>query len=164
MLLVMIVMIGLLLLVIGVFYGKLVILCFGFDIFIWLMNVIRVLFVLWGMVMGFVFLLGGVIGVLFSLVGFIVVVFVGVVVFIWKYWDFIRGFFVGVFSGIMERLILLCEIFEWFGFVFDVIGSGISLVFNWFKLLLLLMEFSKEMLDKCISVGEVFGNVFGGVL
>lgn len=156
--------IGSLSLVIGVLYGKLATLRLGFDILTRSMNVIRVLPALWGMVTGSVSLLGGAIGALFSPVGLIVAALAGAAVLIWKYWDPIRGFFAGVFSGIMERLTPLRETFERFGPVFDAIGSGISLVFNWFKSLLSPMESSKETLDKCTSAGEVFGNVLGGAL
>ena len=156
--------IGSLSLVIGVLYGKLATLRLGFDILTRSMNVIRVLPALWGMVTGSVSLLGGAIGALFSPVGLIVAALAGAAVLIWKYWDPIRAFFAGVFSGIMERLTPMRETFERFGPVFDAIGSGISLVFNWFKSLLSPMESSKETLDKCTSAGEVFGNVLGGAL
>ena len=156
--------IGSLSLVIGVLYGKLATLRLGFDILTRSMNVIRVLPALWGMVTGSVSLLGGTIGALFSPVGLIVAALAGAAVLIWKYWDPIRAFFAGVFSGIMERLTPLRETFERFGPVFDAIGSGISQVFNWFKSLLSPMESSKETLDKCTSAGEIFGNVLGGAL
>ncbi|HFN3972734.1 TPA: phage tail tape measure protein [Escherichia coli] len=156
--------IGSLSLVIGVLYGKLATLRLGFDILTRSMNVIRVLPALWGMVTGSVSLLGGAIGALFSPVGLIVAALAGAAVLIWKYWDPIRAFFAGVFSGIMERLIPLRETFERFGPVFDAIGSGISQMFNWFKSLLSPMESSKETLDKCTSAGEIFGNVLGGAL
>lgn len=156
--------IGSLSLVIGVLYGKLATLRLGFDILTRSMNVIRVLPALWGMVTGSVSLLGGAIGALFSPVSLIVAALAGAAVLIWKYWDPIRTFFAGVFSGIMERLNPLRETFERFGPVFDAIGSGISQVFNWFKSLLSPMESSKETLDKCTSAGEIFGNVLGGAL
>ncbi|TFQ95540.1 phage tail tape measure protein, partial [Escherichia coli] len=156
--------IGSLSLVIGGLYGKLATLRLGFDILTRSMNVIRVLPALWGMVTGSVSLLGGAIGALFSPVGLIVAALAGAAVLIWKYWDPIRAFFAGVFSGIMERLTPLRETFERFGPVFDAIGSGISQVFNWFKSLLSPMESSKETLDKCTSAGEIFGNVLGGAL
>ncbi|WP_105456548.1 phage tail tape measure protein [Escherichia coli] len=156
--------IGSLSLVIGVLYGKLATLRLGFDILTRSMNVVRVLPALWGMVTGSVSLLGGAFGALFSPVGLIVAALAGAAVLIWKYWDPIRAFFAGVFSGIMERLTPLRETFERFGPVFDAIGSGISLVFNWFKSLLSPMESSKETLDKCTSAGEIFGNVLGGAL
>ncbi|CDZ85930.1 phage tail tape measure protein [Citrobacter koseri] len=156
--------IGSLSLVIGVLYGKLATLRLGLDILTRSMNVVRVLPALWGMLTGSVSLLGGAIGALFSPVGLIVAALAGAAVLIWKYWDPIRAFFAGVFSGIMERLNPLRETFERFGPVFDAIGSGISQVFNWFKSLLSPMESSKETLDKCTSAGEIFGNVLGGAL
>lgn len=156
--------IGSLSLVIGVLYGKLATLRLGFDILTRSMNVIRVLPALWGMVTGSVSLLGGAIGALFSPVGLIVAALAGAAILIWKYWDPIRAFFAGVFSGIMEMLTPLRETFERFGPVFDAIGIGISQVFNWFKSLLSPMESSKETLDKCTSAGEIFGNVLGGAL
>ncbi|HDN0667059.1 phage tail tape measure protein [Escherichia coli] len=156
--------IGSLSLVIGVLYGKLATLRLGFDILTRSMNVIRVLPALWGMVTGSVSLLGGAIGALFSPVGLIVAALAGAAILIWKYWDPIRAFFAGVFSGIMEMLTPLRETFERFGPVFDAIGIGISQVFNWFKSLLSPMESSKETLDKCTSTGEIFGNVLGGAL
>ncbi|ELD9115225.1 phage tail tape measure protein, partial [Escherichia coli] len=106
-------------LVIGVLYGKLATLRLGFDILTRSMNVVRVLPALWGMLTGSVSLLGGAIGALFSPVGLIVAALAGAAVLIWKYWDPIRAFFAGVFSGIMERLTPLRETFERFGPVFD---------------------------------------------
>ncbi|EJL4316848.1 phage tail tape measure protein, partial [Escherichia coli] len=94
--------IGSLSLVIGVLYGKLATLRLGFDILTRSMNVVRVLPALWGMLTGSVSLLGGAIGALFSPVGLIVSALAGAAVLIWKYWDPIRAFFAGVFSGIME--------------------------------------------------------------
>ncbi|HGU2830899.1 TPA: phage tail tape measure protein, partial [Escherichia coli O103:H2] len=98
-------------LVIGVLYGKLATLRLGFDILTRSMNVVRVLPALWGMLTGSVSLLGGAIGALFSPVGLIVAALAGAAVLIWKYWDPIRAFFAGVFSGIMERLTPLRETF-----------------------------------------------------
>ncbi|ENE56165.1 phage tail tape measure protein, TP901 family, core region [Escherichia coli P0304777.10] len=156
--------IGSLSLAIGVLAGPLAKLRLGFSLLTGSMNAVRVLPALWGMLTGSVSLLGGAIGALFSPVGLIVAALAGAAVLIWKYWDPIRAFFAGVFSGIMERLTPLRETFERFGPVFDAIGSGISQVFNWFKSLLSPMESSKETLDKCTSAGEIFGNVLGGAL
>ncbi|HHP7258323.1 TPA: phage tail tape measure protein [Shigella sonnei] len=156
--------VGSLSLVIGVLHGKLATLRLGFSLLTESMNVVRVLPALWGMVTGSVSLLGGAIGALFSPVSLIVAALAGAAVLIWKYWDPIRAFFAGVFSGIMERLTPLRETFERFGPVFDVVRDGIIQVFNWFKSLLSPMESSKETLDKCASAGEIFGNVLGGAL
>ncbi|EPQ9787706.1 phage tail tape measure protein, partial [Escherichia coli] len=156
--------VGSLSLALGVLAGPLAKLRLGFSLLTGSMNAVRLLPALWGMVTGSVSLLGGAIGALFSPVGLIVAALAGAAILIWKYWDPIRAFFAGVFSGIMERLTPLRETFERFGPVFDAIGSGISQVFNWFKSLLSPMESSKETLDKCTSAGEVFGNVLGGAL
>ncbi|HAH1238533.1 TPA: phage tail tape measure protein, partial [Escherichia coli] len=128
--------VGSLSLAIGVLAGPLAKLRLGFSLLTGSMNAVRLLPALWGMVTGSVSLLGGAIGALFSPVGLIVAALAGAAVLIWKYWDPIRAFFAGVFSGIMERLTPLRETFERFGPVFDAIGSGISQVFNWFKSLL----------------------------
>ncbi|HGF6442773.1 TPA: phage tail tape measure protein [Escherichia coli] len=156
--------VGSLSLAIGVLAGPLAKLRLGFSLLTGSMNAVRLLPALWGMVTGSVSLLGGAIGALFSPVGLIVAALAGAAVLIWKYWDPIRAFFAGVFSGIMEMLTPLRETFERFGPVFDAIGIGISQVFNWFKSLLSPMESSKETLDKCTSAGEIFGNVLGGAL
>ena len=156
--------VGSLSLAIGVLAGPLAKLRLGFSLLTGSMNAVRLLPALWGMVTGSVSLVGGAMGALFSPVGLIGAALAGAAVLIWKYWDPIRAFFAGVFSGIMERLTPLRETFERFGPVFDAIGSGISQVFNWFKSLLSPMESSKETLDKCTSAGEIFGNVLGGAL
>ncbi|HAZ6606724.1 TPA: phage tail tape measure protein [Escherichia coli] len=156
--------VGSLSLVIGVLHGKLATLRLGFSLLTGSMNVVRVLPALWGMVTGSISLLGGAIGALLSPVGLIVAAFVAAAVLIWKYWEPIKAFYAGVFSGIMERLAPLRETFERFGPVFDVVRDGIIQVFNWFKSLLSPMESSKETLDKCTSAGEIFGNVLGGAL
>ncbi|WDC31217.1 phage tail tape measure protein [Escherichia albertii] len=156
--------VGSLSLALGVLAGPLAKLRLGFSLLTGSMNAVRVLPALWGMVAGSVSLLGGAIGALFSPVGLIVAALAGAAVLIWKYWDPIRAFFAGVFSGIMERLAPLRETFERFGPVFELVRDGVIQVFNWFTSLLSPMESSKETLDKCTSAGEVFGNVLGGAL
>ncbi|HFO5580150.1 TPA: phage tail tape measure protein, partial [Escherichia coli] len=107
--------VGSLSLAIGVLAGPLAKLRLGFSLLTGSMNAVRLLPALWGMVTGSVSLLGGAIGALFSPVGLIVAALAGAAVLIWKYWDPIRAFFAGVFSGIMERLTPLRETFERFG-------------------------------------------------
>lgn len=156
--------VGSLSLAIGVLAGPLAKLRLGFSLLTGSMNAVRLLPALWGMVTGSVSLLGGAIGALLSPVGLIAAALVAAAVLIWKYWDPIKAFFAGVFSGIMERLAPLRETFEQFSPIFDMIGSGISQVFNWFMSLLSPMESSKETLEQCTSAGEVFGRVLGGAL
>ncbi len=119
---------------------------------------------LWGLVTSAVSMLGGALSLLFSPIGLVVAAFVAAGLLIWKYWDPIKAFFIGVFTGIMEKLAPLRESFSQFSPIFDAIGNGISMVFNWFRSLLTPMEASKETLDKCASAGEIFGNVLGGAL
>lgn len=120
--------------------------------------------VLWGMITGAVSVLGGALSLLLSPIGLVGAAFVAAALLIWKYWEPIKAFFAGVFSGIMERLAPLRESFAQFSPLFDAISNGISQVWSWFKELLTPMESSKETLDKCASAGEIFGNVLGGAL
>ncbi|MBJ9856867.1 phage tail tape measure protein [Citrobacter freundii] len=120
--------------------------------------------VLWGMITGAVSVLGGALSLLLSPIGLVGAAFVASGLLIWKYWEPIKAFFGGVFSGIMEKLAPLRESFAQFSPLFDAISNGISQVWSWFKELLTPMESSKETLDKCASAGEIFGNVLGGAL
>lgn len=94
--------VGSLSLALGVLAGPLAKLRLGFSLLIGSMNAVRLLPALWGMVTGSVSLLGGAIGALFSPVGLIVAALAGAAILIWKHWDPIRAFFVGVFSGIQS--------------------------------------------------------------
>lgn len=120
--------------------------------------------VLWGMITGAVSVLGGALSLLLSPIGLVGAAFVAAGLLIWKYWEPIKTFFGGVFSGIMEKLAPLRESFAQFSPLFDAISNGISQVWSWFKELLTPMESSKETLEKCASAGEIFGNVLGGAL
>ncbi|MGP2033434.1 phage tail tape measure protein, partial [Citrobacter freundii] len=120
--------------------------------------------VLWGMITGAVSVIGGALSLLLSPIGLVGAAFVAAGLLIWKYWEPIKAFFAGVFSGIMERLAPLRESFVQFSPLFDAISNGISQVWSWFKELLTPMESSKETLEKCASAGEIFGNVLGGAL
>lgn len=119
---------------------------------------------IWSMITASVSMLSTALSLLFSPIGLIVAAFVAAGVLIWRYWEPLKAFFAGVFTGIMERLAPLRETFAQFSPIFDAMSNGISQVFNWFKSLLSPMESSKETLDKCASAGEVFGNVLGGAL
>lgn len=119
---------------------------------------------IWSIITTAVSMLGTALSLLLSPIGLIVAAFVAAGVLIWRYWEPLKAFFAGVFTGIMERLAPLCETFAQFSPIFDAISSAVSQVFNWFKSLLSPMESSKETLDKCASAGEVFGNVLGGAL
>lgn len=119
---------------------------------------------IWGMITTAVSVLGSALSLLFSPIGLIAAAFIAAGVLIWKYWEPVKAFFAGVFTGIMAALAPLRETFEKFSPLFDALSEGIKQVFNWFKELLTPMESSKETLDKCASAGEIFGNVLGGAL
>ena len=118
----------------------------------------------WSIITTAVTVLGSALSLLFSPIGLIVAAFVAAGVLIWRYWEPLKAFFAGVFTGIMERLAPLRDTFSQFSPIFDAIGSAVSEVFNWFKSLLSPVESSKEALDKCASAGATFGNVLGGAL
>lgn len=119
---------------------------------------------LWSMITVAVSALGSVLSVLLSPIGLIAAAFVAAALLVWKYWDALKAFFAGVFSGIMERLTPLQETFARFGPLFDAIGAAISQVFAWFRSLLFPMEASKETLEQCASAGQTFGRMLGSAL
>lgn len=80
------------------------------------------------------------------------------------YWEPIKAFFSGFFSGVMQALSPLRDAFARLAPIFSVIGDAIGKVWDWFTKLLTPMQTSKETLDKCASAGETFGRVFGAAL
>ncbi|HBQ1809982.1 phage tail tape measure protein [Klebsiella aerogenes] len=118
----------------------------------------------WGMITGAVSVLGGALSFLLSPIGLIAASFVAAGLLIWRYWEPIKAFFTGFFSGIWQALTPLRSAFAPLIPVFSAIGDGIKSVWEWFKNLLSPMETSKETLDKCASAGETFGRVMGTAL
>ncbi|EBD9034081.1 phage tail tape measure protein [Salmonella enterica] len=119
---------------------------------------------LWGLITGAVSVLGGALSLLLSPIGLIGAAFVAAGLLIWKYWEPIKAFFSGFFSGVWEALTPLREAFSALSPVFDSIGNGIKSVWNWFKRLLEPATTSKETLDKCTSAGKTFGKVVGSFI
>lgn len=119
---------------------------------------------LWGVITGAVSMLGGAISLLLSPIGLIGAAFVAAGLLIWKYWEPIKAFFTGFFSGVWEALTPLREAFSALSPVFDSIGNGIKSVRDWFTRLLEPATTSKETLDKCASAGKTFGRVLGTAL
>ncbi|HHT2358558.1 TPA: phage tail tape measure protein [Klebsiella pneumoniae] len=119
---------------------------------------------LWGMITGAVSLLGGALSFLLSPIGLIGAAFVAAGLLIWRYWEPIKAFFSGFFSGVWQAMTPLRSAFSSLAPVFSVLGSGIKAVWEWFKNLLTPMQTSKETLDKCASAGETFGRVMGTAL
>ncbi|HBM2885183.1 TPA: phage tail tape measure protein [Klebsiella oxytoca] len=120
--------------------------------------------VLWGMITGAVSVLGGTLSFLLSPIGLIGAAFVAAGLLIWRYWEPIKAFFSGFFTGVWQVLTSLRSAFSSLAPIFSALGSGIKAVWEWFKNLLTPMQTSKETLDKCASAGETFGRVMGTAL
>lgn len=110
-------------------------------------------------------MLGGGFSLLLSPIGLLVAAIVGAGLLIWKFWEPIKAFFSGFFTGLVEGLAPIKLAFEAafapLAPIFDGIGSAIGKVWNWFKSLLEPVETSKESLEKCTAAGETFGKVVG---
>lgn len=119
---------------------------------------------LWEMITGAVSVLGGVLSFLLSPIGLIGAAFVAAGLLIWRYWEPIKAFFSGFFTGVWQALAPLRSAFSSLAPVFSALGSGIKAVWEWFKNLLTPMQTSKDTLDKCASAGETFGRVMGTAL
>ncbi|HDY3606519.1 TPA: phage tail tape measure protein [Klebsiella michiganensis] len=119
---------------------------------------------LWGMITGAVSVLGGVLSFLLSPIWLIGAAFVAAGLLIWRYWEPIKAFFSGFFTGVWQALAPLRSAFSSLAPVFSALGSGIKAVWEWFKNLLTPMQTSKDTLDKCASAGETFGRVMGTAL
>jgi TP901 family phage tail tape measure protein len=119
---------------------------------------------IWGMITGAVSILGGALSFLLSPIGLIGAAFVAAGLLIWRYWEPIKAFFLGMFTGVMQAISPLRDTFATFSPIFDMISNGVKSVWQWFTNLLSPVQTSKETLDKCTSAGEIFGNVLGGAI
>lgn len=96
--------------------------------------------------------------------GLIAVAFIAAGLLIWKYWEPIKAFFGGFFTGVWQALAPVRDALAPFAPIFSAIGDGIKVAWGWFKNLLTPMEASKETLDKCASAGQTFGKLLGGAM
>ncbi|XFV01043.1 phage tail tape measure protein [Klebsiella variicola subsp. variicola] len=119
---------------------------------------------LWGMITGAVSVLGGALSFLLSPIGLIGAAFVAAGLLIWRYWEPVKAFFSGFFSGVWQALTPVRSAFSALSPVFSALGNGIKAIWEWFKNLLTPMQTSKDTLDKCASAGETFGRVMGTAL
>lgn len=119
---------------------------------------------LWGMITGAVSVLGGALSFLLSPIGLIGAAFVAAGLLIWRYWEPIKAFFSGFFTGVWQALTPVRAAFSALAPVFSALGNGIKAIWEWFKNLLTPMQTSKDTLDKCASAGETFGRVMGTAL
>jgi len=105
--------------------------------------------------------LGGALSLLLSPIGLIGAAFIAAGLLIWRFWEPIKAFFAGFFSGVMQALTPFRDAFAGLAPVFGVIANAVSQLWQWFTNLFTPMNASKETLDKCASAGETFGRVFG---
>ncbi|MCY3511299.1 phage tail tape measure protein [Klebsiella michiganensis] len=119
---------------------------------------------LWGMITGAVSVLGGALSFLLSPIGLIGAAFVAAGLLIWRYWEPLKAFFTGLFTGVMQALSPLRDTFAAFSPILESVGDGVKSVWQWFTNLLSPIQASKDTLDKCASAGSTFGNVLGGAL
>lgn len=118
----------------------------------------------WGMITGAVSVLGGALSFLLSPIGLIGAAFVAAGLLIWRYWEPLKAFFTGLFTGVIQALSPLRDAFAAFSPILESVGDGVKSVWQWFTNLLSPIQTSKDTLDKCASAGSAFGNVLGGAL
>ncbi|SUQ07558.1 Uncharacterised protein [Yokenella regensburgei] len=87
---------------------------------------------IWGMITGAVSILGGALSFLLSPIGLIGAAFVAAGLLIWRYWEPIKAFFLGVFTGVMQAISPLRDTFATFSPIFDMISDGVKSVWQWF--------------------------------
>ncbi|WP_426578407.1 phage tail tape measure protein [Xenorhabdus stockiae] len=120
-----------------------------------LINVVRV---------GFTAMMGG-FSLLLSPIGILVIAIVAAALLIWKYWEPIKAWFAGFFSGLMEAIgpvrDTLAAAFAPFAPIFDAIGNAIKKVWDWFKSLFEPVNTSAEGLKSATEAGQTFGRLVG---
>ena len=88
----------------------------------------------------------------------LIALFAAVAVAVIKFWQPIKAFFSGFFTGLMAGLQPITQSFN------AVFGNAISGVWEWFTKLLEPIQFSSEALASCTSAGETFGKVVGAAI
>jgi len=119
---------------------------------------------IWSMITGAVSVLGGALSFLLSPIGLIGVAFIAAGLLIWRFWQPIKAFFTGMFSGVMQQLAPFRDAFFTLTLVFSAIGQAVGRLWDWFIKLFTPVESSRESLDKCATAGETFGRVLGAAL
>lgn len=105
-----------------------------------------------------------ILGSLLGIPGLIAAAFIAAGLLIWRFWEPIKAFFSGLFTGITQGLSPLISSFSFLIPLFDAISAGVSKVWGWFKELFSPIDFSRDALDKCASAGKTFGEVLGTAL
>lgn len=89
-------------------------------------------------------------------------------VLIYKYWDRIKAFFSGFWTGLKQGLEPVITSFtdlyksmSWLEPVIQLIGRGIGIVYDWFVKLLSPAKATEDQLKSATSAGESFGKIVG---
>ncbi|MGG6004390.1 phage tail tape measure protein [Salmonella enterica] len=98
----------------------------------------------------------------------LIALFTAAAVAVIKFWQPIKAFFSGFFTGLMAGLQPITQafnaVFAPLAPIFNSIGNAISGVWEWFTKLLEPIQFSSEALASCTSAGETFGKVVGAAI
>lgn len=108
--------------------------------------------------------LGGVLSFILSPIGLIGAALIAVGLLVWKYWEPIKAFFAGFFTGVVNALAPLITAFSSLAPIFGVISNALAQVWQWFTNLISPMQTTQKTLDDCKIAGYGFGTVFGAVL
>ncbi|MBT9426324.1 phage tail tape measure protein [Enterobacter oligotrophicus] len=119
---------------------------------------------IWSIITTAISVLGTALSLLLSPIGLIVAAFIAAGLLIWRFWEPIKAFFTGFFSGVMQQLTPFRDAFFPLTLAFSAIAKVVGEVWGWFVKLLSPVESSRESLDKCASAGETFGKVLGSAL
>lgn len=84
---------------------------------------------------------------------------------IWKYWQPIKAFMVGLWEGVSEALApigaVLAQAFAPLRPIFDAIGSALGAVWGWIRQLFTPFQATNAELQNATSYGRAFGQVIG---
>ena len=119
---------------------------------------------IWSIITTSISVLGTALSLLFSPIGLVAAAFIAAGLLIWNFWEPIKAFFTGFFSGVMQQLAPFRDAFFPLTLAFSAIAKVVGEVWDWFVKLLSPVESSRESLDKCASAGETFGKVLGSAL
>lgn len=100
----------------------------------------------------------GIVGALVSPIGLVVVAIVAAAVLIYKYWEPIKAFFIGVWEGLKASFEGISEGFEPLKPMFEWIGTTISKAIGWIKNFIKPVKSTSQELQNAHRYGKVFGE------
>ncbi|TEA26980.1 phage tail tape measure protein [Candidatus Schmidhempelia bombi str. Bimp] len=80
---------------------------------------------------------------------------------IYKYWEPIKAFFIGMWEGFSSAMASVKVAFEPLAPIFNTIGDAIGSVINWFSNLFEPVKLTSEEFDSTKSAGVAFGEAVG---